>query len=589
MIGSTVSDLGLLGRPEMRRSHWVWKGDGPSLLLRQMPAVIALAIGVGLALALTDIPYDAYAAAGTGLVLGATGIAFMATRDRVDIGWVGTLIPIADLIGFGMFRAGTGGAGSLFGVFMLLPIVWLASLPGFRHIVIVTLLGSFMQVLPFLATPPSSPVELLRIAIAPAVYAAIAVIINEISRVGRVRTAEAQRLAAERAETLDENLRTLTQLQESQTRYLELLELFRSVWNAITAQAVIGTDRSGLIVAWNPGATALLRAEDIDTEYARTIDDFFPSETLDDLAASDGRDLPVDHDPLPLGLRGLFDDADEGELVERELTMLRDDGSTVPVRLTVTQRFDADHKPIGYLLVATDETRAIEVARMKDEFVGMISHELRTPLSSILGYLELLRDDPRNPLTDEQVQFLGIAERNAQRLLRLVGDLLFTAQAESGRFPLDSRDTDLRALVLSAVESARPTADAAGVRLVPVTPDGEVRAVVDPVRIGQAVDNLVSNAIKFTPHGGSVTVTLSIGAGYAMVSVRDTGVGIPADELDRLFTRFFRASTATRNALPGVGLGLNITKAIVSAHRGRMEVSSEEGVGTEFRMILPRT
>jgi signal transduction histidine kinase len=217
----------------------------------------------------------------------------------------------------------------------------------------------------------------------------------------------------------------------------------------------------------------------------------------------------------------------------------------------------------------------------------MISHELRTPLSSILGYLELLRDDPQNPLSDEQLQFLGIAERNAQRLLRLVGDLLFTAQVESGHFPLDVHEVDLAAIVRASVETASPAADAAEVTLAETVPDAVVAMHVDPVRIGQAVDNLVSNAIKFTPRGGLVAIGLNVDGREARISVRDTGLGIPAAEVDRLFARFFRASTATRNAVPGVGLGLNITKAIITAHGGHMEVDSEEGAGTEFRIVLP--
>ena len=217
----------------------------------------------------------------------------------------------------------------------------------------------------------------------------------------------------------------------------------------------------------------------------------------------------------------------------------------------------------------------------------MISHELRTPLSAIIGFLDLLQNDPGQPLTDEQQEFVGIIERNAERLLNLVGDLLFTAQVESGRFPLDREEVDVGELVRSAVASARPHAQREGIELSAELAPEPVRMLVDAGRIGQALDNLLSNAIKFTPRGGSVTTKVRPVDGGVELSVRDTGVGIPEDEQGMLFTRFFRASTATRNAVPGVGLGLTITRAIVLAHGGSMDVTSEEGVGTEFRFVLP--
>jgi signal transduction histidine kinase len=198
-----------------------------------------------------------------------------------------------------------------------------------------------------------------------------------------------------------------------------------------------------------------------------------------------------------------------------------------------------------------------------------------------------MKDDDEHPLSEEQMQYLGVAERNAHRLLRLVGDLLFTAQVESGKFPLDSHDVALEQIVTLAVESARPVANAAGITLVEELTDATPMTHGDPLRLGQACDNLISNAIKFTPRGGIVTVSLSKTDEDAVITVRDTGMGIAASELDQLFARFFRATTATRNAVPGVGLGLTITKAIVTAHRGEMDVESEEGVGTCFSVTLP--
>jgi signal transduction histidine kinase len=241
---------------------------------------------------------------------------------------------------------------------------------------------------------------------------------------------------------------------------------------------------------------------------------------------------------------------------------------------------------------------------MKDQFVSLISHELRTPLSSILGYLELVLDDEEGTLTDEQRTFLGTVERNAHRLQRLVGDLLFTAQVEAGRFTLQPEDVDLAGVVRAAEETARVAAAAADVAICLEVPDERLVVSGDAVRLGQACDNLVSNAVKFTPAGGRVTLTLRAawqspegeirdddGAGcapVAVLAVQDTGVGIPAGEQGKLFTRFFRASTAQPHAIPGVGLGLTITKAITTAHGGTLDVVSVEGDGTTFTLVLPR-
>jgi len=568
-------------------ARWYAILDDPSPLVKQAPTFLVLGMAVLLTLTVPDLQFAPFATALAGMivVLTATALAVVLTIQKIDAGWAVLVIPMADILGLGLFRAGTGGPTSLFAGLILLPIVWIAAAPGFRWVLVVTGLTALALVIPFLSNPPTSGSEWLRIVITPVVFSIVAAIINELARVARIRAEEAEALANERAAALEENLRIVAKLQESDQRYRELLEMFRSVWNATTAQAVVGTDRNGLVVIWNPGASALLGYEDIDTEYAVRIDRFFPRSALDDL--SRGAPPTGSDDPLPAGLRAALVAADTGEPVTRDLELLRMNGTTVPVRLTLTNRRDAAGEPVGYLMVATDETRAIEVARMKDEFVGMISHELRTPLSSILGYIELLRDDPQHPLTDEQLQFLAVAERNARRLLKLVGDLLFTAQVESRQFPLDTREVDLLSIVSASVETALPLADAAGISLVSELPPGPVMLRADPVRIGQALDNLISNAVKFTPRGGQVTVGIGLPAGEAVVTVRDTGMGIAPDELDRLFTRFFRATTATRNAVPGVGLGLNITKAIVTAHGGTMDVSSDEGVGTEFRMVLP--
>jgi signal transduction histidine kinase len=223
--------------------------------------------------------------------------------------------------------------------------------------------------------------------------------------------------------------------------------------------------------------------------------------------------------------------------------------------------------------------------RMKDELVALVSHELRTPLTSIRGYLELVLDDAEQ-LPSQSREFLKIVDRNADRLLYLVGDLLLIAQAESGMLSFDWTAVELAPLAALCVQAAQPAAEDAGVELV-LSSESSDPIVGDPARIAQLLDNLVSNAIKFTPAGGRVDVLVDASADSAVIEVRDTGVGIAAEDQDQLFERFFRTPSANDMAIAGTGLGLSIAKAIVDAHRGSIGVESAEGRGTTFRVELP--
>ena len=226
-----------------------------------------------------------------------------------------------------------------------------------------------------------------------------------------------------------------------------------------------------------------------------------------------------------------------------------------------------------------------ESERLKDEFFALVSHELRTPLTSIIGYLELVLDD-EDELSVEARRFLEVVERNAKRLLRLVGDMLFVAQVEAGRLSLESDTVSLEQVAADSVEAARPAAERSGVKLSLATE--EVRPLEgDRDRFGQMIDNLVSNALKFTPEDGSVEVRLRDGGDHAVLEVSDTGMGIPDAEQQRLFERFFRASSATSRAVPGAGLGLTIVKTIVEAHGGTVGLTSRENEGTTVRVELP--
>jgi signal transduction histidine kinase len=231
---------------------------------------------------------------------------------------------------------------------------------------------------------------------------------------------------------------------------------------------------------------------------------------------------------------------------------------------------------------------AQQAEQVKEEFFALVSHELRTPLSSIVGYVEvLLEETDEDPLSPaERQRFLEIVNRNARRLLRLVGDLLFVARLEAGKLDLQESDVDLSKTARDSFEAARPQAERAGITLRDeIAPELAVHGDAD--RLGQVMDNLLSNAVKFTPEGGDVGLRLASSDGLVRIEVWDTGVGIPAGEQARLFERFFRASTATDAAVPGVGLGLSITKAIVESHGGALSFTSAEGRGTTFRVELP--
>lgn len=228
----------------------------------------------------------------------------------------------------------------------------------------------------------------------------------------------------------------------------------------------------------------------------------------------------------------------------------------------------------------------LELDRLKDEFVALVSHELRTPLTSIVGYLDLVLGEDAEPLTPTQRKFLATVHRNVERLTMLVSELVFLVQIDSGRLTLSLAETDIGQLLAEATEAAQPAATAKQIEL-RFEADRLMPALCDRDRIAQLVDNLLTNAVKFTPAGGRVDVRAAQVGDAVAVSVSDTGIGIPADDLPRLFDRFFRASSAITNAIPGTGLGLAISQAIAEAHNSTITVESDLGRGTTFRLLLP--
>ena len=241
---------------------------------------------------------------------------------------------------------------------------------------------------------------------------------------------------------------------------------------------------------------------------------------------------------------------------------------------------------LGRIWTLREVTQQRELDRLKDDFVATVSHDLRTPLTSMMGFLEMIREGEAGELNDEQKRFLAIVYRSSERLQRLVGDLLFVARLDANGLQLQFGEARLDEIVRDAVESSGALARSREVSLVaeanPVPPVSG-----DKERLSQLVGNLISNALKFTPAGGSVIARTFVDGGRAIVEIADTGIGIPLGEQSRLFQRFFRSSTATEQAIPGTGLGLVISRAIAEAHGGTIGVTSLPGEGTTFRVEIP--
>ena len=237
-------------------------------------------------------------------------------------------------------------------------------------------------------------------------------------------------------------------------------------------------------------------------------------------------------------------------------------------------------------------TRLLELDEDRRQFLATASHELSTPLASIISFCELIKDGD-SELTAQTAESVGVIERNASRLLRVVGDLLLVTRIEAGALPLDVGPVSVPELVADVARSNAPEAAKQGVRIEVSAGDGPPLQA-DQERLHQVFDNLMSNAIKFTARKRGdgagdrlVCITATHDARAWRVEVTDSGIGIPPDDLGHVFDRFVRASNAKGASLPGTGLGLSVVKAVAELHGGRVEVDSTEGRGTTFRVYLP--
>jgi signal transduction histidine kinase len=243
--------------------------------------------------------------------------------------------------------------------------------------------------------------------------------------------------------------------------------------------------------------------------------------------------------------------------------------------------------PSVMVAVFRDITAEAELDRMKSEFISMVAHELRTPMTSITGYVDLLMLGMLGPITDKQSEFLQVVKHNAQRLLTLATDLLDISKMESEGLTLNLQSVSIADVVAEAVIAMEKQIEVKEQALVVDVPRDLPEVTADRDRMIQVVTNLLSNAYKYSPRYSKIEIWALRTDGYLELSVKDAGIGISVEDQKRLFTRFFRADNAILTEEDGSGLGLAICLEIVERHGGEIQVDSELGKGTTFRILLP--
>lgn len=347
---------------------------------------------------------------------------------------------------------------------------------------------------------------------------------------------------------------------------------------------IIATDIDGVISVFSEGAQRMLgyTSDEVVGKLTPAVL-HVPSEVVARarvLSAELGKEIEPGFEVFVVKTR-------DGMPDENEWTYVRKDGSRFPVLLSVTALVDKSGAIYGYLGIGYDITERKRVELMKREFISTVSHELRTPLTSIRGALGLVAGGATGVLPDQAMDMVNIATSNCDRLVRLVNDILDMEKIESGKMTFDMKLLEVSAMLTEAVAANQAFAaqHQATIEIDGMLP--ELWLTGDHDRLIQVMNNLLSNAAKFTPAGGAVHVSLDRIEGLARLTVRDEGPGIPASYQSRLFQKFTQADSSDTRQKGGTGLGLSIAKAIVDQHGGRISYQTADNKGTSFFVDLP--
>ncbi len=376
---------------------------------------------------------------------------------------------------------------------------------------------------------------------------------------------------------------------------------FRTLLEA-APDAILEMDERGRIVLVNAGAERLsgysreellgqslelLVPDELRGSHVRHRERFFANEpttrpmgtglTLE-LQRKDGTRVPVEISLSPVAYEGdmrvtaIIRDITERKCADQQIREIHD---SLTAKLTeINRELEA-------------RNREIERAnRLKTEFVASMSHELRTPLHTIIGFAELMAEQLEGPLNSKQTRFVDHIHKDSLHLLELINDVLDISRIEAGRLELRSQAFDLTGATDEVLATIRPQAVAKALTLRASIPPGTFLHA-DRVRFKEVLYNLLSNAVKFTPAGGRIRLDAAISGEQAEISVTDTGIGIPAEEQESIFAKFYQLGATTKGVREGTGLGLAITKQLVEAHGGRIWVDSQPGLGSRFHFTMP--
>ena len=254
--------------------------------------------------------------------------------------------------------------------------------------------------------------------------------------------------------------------------------------------------------------------------------------------------------------------------------------STIPIH-------DERHGVVRYLKVLRDVSREQAIAKSKSEFISVAAHQLRTPLSAIKWVMKILLDEDAGPVTPEQKDLLTKGYESNERMIELVTDMLDVARIEEGKFGFVFHHANLEELIQKAMDAFAIKAKEKNITFIFEKSETTYSLKIDAARIELVLQNFIDNALKYTPSGGTITISIAATGRYVSISIKDTGIGVPKEQAVRLFTKFFRGANAVKRQTEGSGLGLFLVKNIVARHGGNVSVETEEGKGSTFSFTLP--